>query len=189
VQLKTLAIQEDIMASQKNPAVALLRAQLKSAHETLEGTMVDVTHDQAHWKPAGKAHPIGASYAHIATGEDYLVNGILKGSALMCASSWAGKAGLSEPPPQGQAWEEWARRVKVDLPALKAYSQAVYQATDSYLASLSDADLERSCDMSGFGMGQQPASTVFSMATEHAAWHTGEISSVKGLQGLQGYPF
>jgi len=177
------------MAGQKNPVVALLRAQLKSAHEVLEGTIAGVTPDQAHWKPAGRAVPIGASYAHIATGEDYLINGILRGGTMLFASAWAGKVGVSEPPPQAGEWADWARRVKVDLPAVKAYSQAVYQAADSYLATLSDADLERQCDMSGFGMGQQPASTVCSMAVEHASWHTGEISSVKGLQGLQGYPF
>ena len=151
--------------------------------------MAGVTPDHAHWKPAGKAVPIGASYAHIVIGEDHMINGLLRGGAMLFASSWAGKAGVNEPPPQGGEWADWARRVKVDLPALKAYSQAVYQATDSYLASLSDADLERPCDMSGFGMGQQPTSTLFTVVVQHVDWHTGEISSVKGLQGLQGYPF
>ncbi len=177
------------MASQTDPAVALLRAQFKSCHEALEGTMAGVTEEQAHWMPAGSALPIGASYVHIVTSEDFFINGLLRHTALMCASSWAGKAGFSEPPPAGTEWADWARRVEVDLPAMAPYAQAVYEATDNYLASLGDADLDCPYDLSGFGMGEQPASTVFSLVVEHAAWHTGEISCVKGLQGLRGYPF
>jgi len=80
-------------------AVASLREQFKVAHGMLEGTMADVTADQAQWSPPGRANPLGASYAHTVLGEDVMVNGLVKGGAPMFVTSWAGKAGVSEPPP------------------------------------------------------------------------------------------
>ena len=61
--------------------------------------MTDVTPEQAHWIPPGVALPIGASYAHVVVGQDSVINGMLKGGAPLFASSWAGKTGLSELPP------------------------------------------------------------------------------------------
>jgi hypothetical protein len=40
------------------------------------------------------------------------------------------------------------------------------------------------------GLGQQPlGSFLMNLLVLNAAAHTGEIAAVKGLQGLQGYPF
>jgi hypothetical protein len=38
-------------------------------------------------------------------------------------------------------WRVWARRVRLDLPALRPYARAVYAATDTYLAALPDEAL------------------------------------------------
>lgn len=51
--------------------------------------------------------------------------------------------------------DEWARRVKVDLAALRSYAKAIYDATDDYLASLTDHDVKRFLDLSDRVMGQQ----------------------------------
>jgi hypothetical protein len=173
--------------------VEFARQAIKSGHEWLEGTMADVTPEQAHWIPPGVAHPIGALYAHVLTGEDMLVHAMLKQAPPLFASSWAGKTGLSEPMPMpGPEWgkhAQWARSVKVDLPQLKAYAQAVYAATDEYLATLTDADLSRPFDMTSFGMGMQTVGWVIGLLLiNHIGTETGEISCAKGLQGLKGYP-
>jgi hypothetical protein len=96
--------------------------------------------------------------------------------------------GLSEPrPPRGQPWEDWARRVRIDMPKLREYAKAVFAATDAYVDSLSEGDLEkeiqfneRKIRLAGFFLG---------VMCTHCANHTGEISTLKGLQGLKGYPF
>ena len=63
-------------------------------------------------------------------------------------------------------------------------------ASDAYLASLSDDDLDGQVDLSSFGMGSQQLASFFSRAViAHADNLTGEISAAKGLQGLRGYPF
>ena len=175
--------------SAQNKTTALLRQQFKQGHEFLEGTMQRVTSEMAHWPPPGKAQPLGANYAHVLISEDFLVNGLLKGAAPLLASTQAGKVGVSELPPQAPPWNEWAGRVQVDVEALRSYAQAVYEATDGYVASLSDEDLDRPLDLSAIGFGQQTLGFMLSILVFNVHTHTGEIACLKGLQGQQGYPF
>ena len=92
------------------------------------------------------------------------VNGMLRQEAPLSASSHLDRTGLSEPMPMpgspdwSPAYGDWARRVRVDLAALKSYAEAVYAATDGYLAGLSDADLDRELDLSAVGFGKQKLS-------------------------------
>ncbi len=173
-------------------SVSLLRAQFKNAHEVLEGTMEGLTSAQAHWTPPGVANPLGATYVHVAVSEDGVIGGMLKGGPPLLAAAWAGKVGVSELPPMpgGEGlppWDAWARKVQVDLPAVRAYAQAVYAATDAYLASLPDEALNQSLDLGP--LGQYTLGSFLTVMLFNVAWHTGEISSLKGLQGLRGYPF
>ena len=171
--------------------VALLREQFQKAHEVLEATMSDVTPEQAHWMPPGKANPLGASYVHVVISEDAFLAGMATGRAPLYTNSWAGKVGISEPrPAPGEtSWDQWARRVRVDLPALRQYAQAVYASTDEYLSSLTDDDLEQTVDRSVIGMGHVPLRALLYIYVGHVHDHGGEISCLKGLQGVQGYPF
>jgi hypothetical protein len=173
-------------------AISLLQQQFRNAHGWLEGTMKDVTPEQAQWTPPGRANPLGATYAHIILSEDAMVNGMVGGGAPLFATTWAGKTGLSEmppPPSDSQPWDAWARRVRIDLPALQQYAQAVYAASDKCLASLPPEALDRTVDLSAFGMGQESvANFLGSVAAAHVRDHSGEISCLKGLQGSRGFP-
>jgi len=167
--------------------VTLLQQQAKWTHDWLESTVGDVTSEQAHWAPSNGVN-LGAHYAHIVFSEDALINHMAKGEAPMAATSWAGKTGLSEPMPQG-AWDGWARSVRIDMPALRAYGQAVFANTDAYIASLTPEDLDRQIDLTSWGLGMVPLGTFISSITlANDNWHCGEISMLKGLQGLKGYP-
>jgi hypothetical protein len=157
----------------------------QSMHEFLENTIADVTADQAAWQPPGRAHTIAANYAHVVAGEDGVVNGMVRGAAPLLAGRFAGKTGISEPPPRGFEWDDWARRVSIELPALREYASAVYAATDEYLASISDADLEREVEV---GPGKFSLARFLTIMMGNVAWHTGEIACLKGLQGVKGYP-
>lgn len=173
--------------------ISLLQQQLRETHQFLQATIAGVTEDQAHWLPPGNAHPIGASYVHALMTEDIVVNVLLKGGAPLFATTWAGKTGFSEPMPMpGPDWQDyaqWTRRVRVDLPTMQEYTQAVYAATANYLSSLAPEDLEQVVDLSNLGMGQVTRAWVFSrLVIGHADNLCGEISCLKGLQGEQGYP-
>jgi hypothetical protein len=185
--LITYQAQEKNKMSSNQIAVSVIRGYLKLARDWFEGTMQGVTPELAHWQPPGKVQPIGANYIHVLTSEDFLVNGIIKGGTPLMASSFAGKTGFNEAPPPGNR-DEWAQRVEVNLDAARNYAQAVYAATDTYLASASDDDLNRIVDLSAVGFGTQPVSFVLGLLLLNIHNHCGEISCLKGLNGHQGYP-
>lgn len=75
------------------------------------------------------------------------------------------------------------------MPALRAYGQAVFVDTESYIASLSPEDLDREIDVTHWGMGKVPLGAFIGAITlVNTNRHCGEISLLKGLQGLKGYP-
>lgn len=168
-----------------NGIITFLRGQFQMAHGWLEGTMQGLTPEQAHWVPAGNPNPIGAQFGHVVTTEDFFLN-TLKGQPPLMATRFAGKTGLSELPSPGD-WTHWARSVRVDLDAAWVYAQAVFNNTDSMLATLSGEDLERPLDLSAAGMGMQNVAFMLNLMILNCYSHTGEISALKGLQGLRGY--
>jgi hypothetical protein len=183
------------MSNEGNLVISHIRAQMKSAHWLLEETISVVSAEMAHFAPPGKALPIGAAYVHYVSGEDWMIHSLFQGVAPLMEGRWAGKTGVSEPlPGPGDEWgarfAAWSRRVRVDLPAFRAYAKAVYEATDGYLATLADSELTREVDLSAMGMGKQTIGFVLDNAMlGHAYCHCGDISALKGVQGKKGYPF
>jgi hypothetical protein len=173
---------------------AVLKAAVQSAHHTLEATMADVTDEIANQPAPGSANPIGASYAHAVLVEDAVVHGMLQGQAPLMLTTWAGRTGVDKPMPmpgmvQGDIGE-WYHTVHVDVTACRAYAQAVYAASEGFIGAADDATLARDIDLSMIGMGMMPLAVVFSLlVTGHLNNLCGEISAVKGAQGLKGYPF
>jgi hypothetical protein len=177
--------------SQQN-VVNYIRAQFQAAHRAwLEPTMQGVTPEQAHWTPpGGRVAPIGAQYAHHVIALDFLFLGFVRQQNPLALSTFAGKTGFDTPYPMEGDWIGWAHTVQVDLDTLRQYAHAAYAAVDEQLAGLGDEDLETQIDMTPVGLGQQTlGSFLGNLLVLNAAAHTGEISAVKGLQGLQGYPF
>ncbi|MCB0082208.1 MAG: DinB family protein [Caldilineaceae bacterium] len=167
-----------------NSAISLLRTQYKEAAGWLEGTMAGVTSAVAQYAPGGHATPIAGHIAHILSGLDFFVVGQVAGKAPLIASTFAGKTGISEPPPQGDS-TEWMNTVKIDAEAIQAYSKAVFAAVDDYLSTLNDSDLAREIELP---FGKFSVGWVFNIMLMNTYCHTGEISTIKGLQGLKGYP-
>ena len=169
-------------------AIALLREQHKNAHTFLVDTLGDVTPEQARWAPPGTAHPIVAIFAHGLYAEDYAINELLRGEQPLYASRFKERTGIGDPSPYISA--EWARGLTFDREQALAYAAAVAAATDAYLATLGDDDLDREIDLSASGWGK---SRLYEMINGWVIAHlnnmTGEISCLKGLQGLKGYPF
>lgn len=170
-------------------AVQLLREQLQSVHYTQEATLEGVTKKVANFRKTGKAIPVGAAYAHSVLAEDMIVAGMLANKKPLATKD--AKTGVSIPMPSQQEWdkhEEWYKTVAVDLSVLKKFAKDVYKATDDYLATLKDEDLDRQIDVPGMGK-QNLAWLISNFVILHIANLTGEISAAKGIQGLKGYPF
>ncbi len=167
----------------------LLQQYVSISHNILDGTLGDTTPEQATRQPGGNANSIAANYAHVVMAEDFLISNVGFGKPPLFATTMEGKTGLSEPPPQGD-WSEWAKRVQIDFPALRAYGQAVHANTDALIAGASEEDLSRDLDLTSFNFGHMPLGVFIALfAGGHTNLHTGEISCLKGLQGMKGYPF
>ena len=102
------------------------------------------------------------------------------------SGDWAAKTGLDMPGPRQT--QEWAQSsLQYDFAAFREYAKAVYGATDDYLANVSDDGLD--AEFETFA-GKVPTG-IFVGATGlwHTTSHSGEISALKGAQGLKGLPF
>lgn len=169
---------------------------LQDAHETLEGTMGDVTNEIANWQPKGKSLSVGAAYAHAVVSEDMLLNTMMRKAPLLIDQGWSEKMGLSSPHPvMGETWEQdfsaWVKTVTIDIAQLQEYGKAVQAQTNTYLSELSEDDfINNNVDLTSWGMGEYPLWRFFHrFIIGHADNITGEISAVKGMQNLKGYPF
>jgi hypothetical protein len=170
-------------------AVSLLSQQLRSAHGIVGSTVADLTAEQAKWMPEGKAIAAGPLYFHLAAGEDLFLN-MMTGRQPLAMGAYAGKTGASEPYPMGGSYDEWAKRVEIDLPQLREYVQAVFKSTEDYVAGLTAEGLDREIDLTSAGLGKMSLGAFITMTSViHPSNHIGEISCLKGLQGAKGYPF
>lgn len=160
-----------------------LREQMQVLHATLEAAIGDCPAGAVAQKlPGSTINSIGAIYAHTVFGEDGLLNGLTRGqSPVYFAGGWADKVGLEMP--QGGMEPDWT--VSLDLDTFRQYAQAVYQATDEYLATVSDDELDKIVD-AGFAPAMPVRSFVANILAWHVATHQGEISALKGVQGLNG---
>ncbi|MDZ4278451.1 MAG: hypothetical protein U1B78_04870, partial [Dehalococcoidia bacterium] len=82
---------------------------------------------------------------------------------------------------------EWAQALKMDLSTFQEYAEAVFAATDSYLANLPNSELERKVQgvLGEYTLGWGLAILL----VQHEAEHSGEIAALKGVQGLKGLPY
>jgi hypothetical protein len=152
-------------------------------HRILEAAIGDCPADVVGKRlPGAKINSIGAIYAHAVFGEDGLLNGLVRGQApVYYAGGWAQKVGLEMP--QGGLEPEW--NPALDLGLFRQYAAAVYKSTDEWLASVSDADLARIVEP-GFAPPMPVSAFVGMIGVWHIATHQGEISALKGVQGLNG---
>lgn len=175
-----------------NLATQILLTQLQAVHTPLEQTMDGVTDETAHFMPPGTANPIAGTYAHLVFSEDLFMHNFLMKTKPLCESTFLDKTGASELHPM--EWEveypRWLREVKLDIVQFRTYAKAVFDETEKYVAGLTEADLDSDVDMSAFGMGSKKTyDFIANIISGHAYSIMGEISVIKGLQGLKGYPF
>ena len=168
--------------------VELLQYAVKNAFSILEQVTAHLTQEQADWTPPGLANPIGATYWHAISSTDFLVHSWGMGEApLSQTAGWEKRVVLAAAPKQEGEHAASLRTVRVDLPAMYDYAQAVSNAVESWLGSLTPDDLERQIDTP---IGELSLAQVLeTFVVWHISAHCGEISALKGCQGSRGYPF
>ena len=155
--------------------VELLQFSLEAAFDVLSWVTADLTQEQADWRPPGTANTIGSIYSHILTYVDYYVrNYFIEG----------------KPQPEtveSRPAELWMQDVQVDLSELHAFAGQVRSTVQNWLSSLTPQDLERRSLTTAGEINEGQAVELFIIW--HINAHCGEISALKGCQGLKGYPW
>jgi hypothetical protein len=168
-------------------SIEVIRYQVRRAYAWLETIVVDVTDEVANWQPGGLANSIASTYAHTFISADEDFNQVFLGGEMIIKGEWAGRAGLSEPPPFGEwGWGEWGRRLTMDWAAFQHYAGAIRGTIERVLEELKEDHLRRDIDMTQFGIGIWKGLDLFLLHAHHPYIHGGEIGCLKGMQGREG---
>lgn len=155
--------------------VELLHYSLAMAFDILSQVTADLTQEQADWRPPGTASSIGSIYCHTLSYVDCFVRDFFIEGKSLPESIESAPAEL------------WMQDVQVDVSELHERAAEVRSTTLYWLSSLTPTDLEprRQTNMGELNLGQMLEAYI----VWHINAHCGEISALKGCQGLKGYPW
>lgn len=164
--------------------VAAIKETIKLARQYLDGAIQDTDAKTMGTKlPGATIGRIGEIYAHTVNGEDWAFNQLIQDKdSVMKTGRWADKLGIEE----GKE-PDWNAVAQDHFAELQAYRQAVTEATDAFLDSLTDEDLERPIDF--FGRKETMGWVIADTVLVHMSFHAGEVASLKGVMGLKGLPW
>lgn len=169
--------------------VEFLREALRVQHAEIDHVVRELTPEQLHWVPAGsKLNSIGFTLWHYVRTEDNIVQFILQDRTptVWIAGGFFERFGLDKVAQgTGMSTEEAHALRLPSMPEWMEYQQAVWRATDEYLASLNDAALERKITVRPFGE-ITVAEALRRPCLTHGHAHFGEICVLRSLQGLPG---
>lgn len=162
--------------------------QLGFWHGVMNGVLGDRGDALNKQVPGATVTSIASIYAHMVMSEDAIVNGMMQGKPPMFMSGgWEAKTGVKFPGEQPSINPDWAHAMKMDLPKFQEYAKAVFANTDSYLKSVTDAELQEKVQTP---VGEQTREWfIVNVLATHFPQHSGEIAALKGVQGLKGLPF
>jgi hypothetical protein len=164
--------------------VDFIRGQAESAMGMIEHSMQDLTPEVIHYEAGGTSNTIAQLLAHMVTGQDLLIQDKIRGGGVTLHNSgWAEKTGV--PADRSLIWQREAWRM--DLPGFDEYVRAVLANSRQYIESLDAAKLDE--ERAWIRGPEQPVHRLMqTIFINHALGHCGEISTLKGIQGLKGLP-
>lgn len=165
-------------------AVDATKETIGLVHDYLEGAFSGC--DDAtlrHVFPGATIDSIGSIYLHALASEDWAIQELLQGKPkIVDTGDWFARLGIE--PAKDPDWS----KANMDLETMQAYRDAVFAATQVYLDSITDADLDKQIDW--FGRGTRSAAWVLAdVVHAHVGSHAGEIAALKGVMGQKGLPW
>ena len=162
-----------------------IQCEIANARRTIDGTVKKLTDNLLNWAPPGTANTISATMLHFIHSEDHFVQNIIQGKPSIWESGdWSEKTGIAKPPHMGEDWSEF-KRMHISIQPLLDYKDAVWFATDTYLSTLTQEELDRKVK---FASGERTVAEMLILAVSHSLSHAGEIAALKGIQGAKGLP-
>ena len=143
----------------------------------------ELTQNQAEWKPAAGANPIGFIFWHFMRVQDDMVHGFEGSPTVWESEKWYEKLGM-EAADTGMGFD--AARVEkmavTPLAELVAYAGRVSEDSEGYFKSLDEAGLDAAPNP------DRPRRTILktvrAFLIAHGWWHDGEIKYIRGMQGM-----
>lgn len=158
-----------------------IQRQFDAMRRQITNTLTGLNNDQINWAPPGKANKISAILLHAVAGEDRFIQTLVQGKPTLWESqAWGERIGVLITPSGRGGWDETSQAT-LQLAPLMAYQEAVALATNTYLASMTSEDLDRKVQMMN---GERPIADLLVMLVSHVTGHVGEISALKGVQGI-----
>jgi hypothetical protein len=165
-------------------ATEVLREQFTSVRRFVDGILDGLTDEHLNCRPPGTANPIGVSWLHLLTVEDGFIQGTIQGTPRLWESQeWTAKTGIY-PRASDETWDR-VKQTRFAVAPLRAYGEAVREATDAYLSSVTADQLARVVTVNNTEMS---VARLLTMMVCHSAGHAGDIAAIKGIQGLKGLP-
>lgn len=173
-------------------AAAIIEDALGRVAEDLPRLLNGLSPDQLRQQPKPDCNPIGWTVWHLARVHDAQVSNLAGEDQAWTALGWAERFGR-EPNKRdtgfGDTPEQVAAFDPVDVQTLIGYHDAVWERTRAYLATLSDADLDRVLNEPRWNpmptVGVRLVSTI-----NDCTLHLGEAAYIRGLLEGKGWqPF
>jgi len=166
----------------------LLRESLSSMHGMLDQAVEEMTAEQLNFRPQEGGVSGFFSLWHFVRTEDNVINWVLQQQPTVWLDGGHDEAfGLPRNAQGTGMTEDEANAVLIsDVPAFLGYQRKVWEATDSYLATMSDDEFE-SRQVTVKPLGEMSVwNALFGLCLTHGYRHIGEIEYQRGVQGLGG---
>jgi hypothetical protein len=166
--------------------VEFIRSSLQQMHTMYDEAIGDLTGDQIHWRANDKGQPIAFILWHYVRTEDNIIQFVLQRKpTVWIEGGWDEKLGLDRiSQGTGMSLQD-AQALRISKDEFLGYMQAVWQATDEFLAAADDAFLLQTTTVKP--LGEMPIqNAIGNMCLTHGFTHLGEIAHLRGLQGLRG---
>jgi hypothetical protein len=167
------------------PRALVLKNSLDIAHMVFNAVTGDLTDESSSFEvPGGMLPRASAIMAHAIWGEDMVVSAVLEQPTVFASAGMATRSGFE---PSNSLSPEFVAQ-QFDLASLRDYASEVFGRTASGLETVTSAQLDRRVQ-TPMGSEMDAASFLGAFGIVHLAQHTGDISALKGVQGMKGLPF
>lgn len=168
------------------PRAALIKGSFDLVHYLYSAVVQDYSDESAAYAiPGGMVPTPLAILAHALFSEDMMVAEVAQEPLVLNSEGFGEKTGIRQPDPRmSPDWHASA----FSLDGLREYADAVFARTNSFLERATAADLDREFT-SPIGQPTNAAAFLASFGVVHFSEHIGELSALKGAQGIKGLPF
>jgi hypothetical protein len=180
--MPTLPHQENAMSL----AIDIIRGSLRQQHNWWNEIVESLTQDQLHYRPDDKGNSIAFTAWHYARTEDNIVQFVFRERkpTVWMDGGYDTKFGMHRSAQgTGMQIEDAASLRLPSVAEWMAYQRAVWQATNEWLDSISESDLERVVNFRPFGevtVGWTCRQTL----GNHGYLHLGEAYHIRTMLGL-----